>query len=485
LIFANNPLFNKYLNGSINIEDLVLSFEESDKNIGKVYTPKYISDYIVSSLNPTLEEIILEPSVGHGMFIFSLLEFIEDKYSLNSAQLKEYFIKNVFAIDIQQSHIIELNTLIKLFFKKRNIEIVINENLIIGNSLFVQHLLPKNIDIVFGNPPYVRVKNISDNDLFLLKKNYTSCSKGNIDLYYAFIEYAVLNAKRASFIVPNSWLYNSSAKNLRELIKPYLVSVIDFKDKMIFKNADTYTSIFLFNKKINSNVIKYGENINSFFIEKIKGDLNDKRWSFGTTVFSNIPIVSYHTPIATLSDKIYINSGLKKNIVPFYKLSKIKSEKEFFDKEENILFPYDNSNTIIEESHLDIRTLKYLNNNKEILINRDKGKTDKYPTWYAYGRKQGLNNYREDTFFIIIPGMISKTYKFFSIKSSKIKKPFLFSSGFILEVESIYVEDLINFLNSDKFKEYIITNGKVWKGKTPYYSLNMTQLKEVFTNTIQ
>ncbi len=479
-----NELFNKYLEKQITIEELVLFFDEYNKQYkssGKVYTPKYISDYIVSILNPTLEEIILEPSVGHGIFIFSLLEFIEKKYSLSSLELKEYFLNKVYAIDISQTNIIELNQLIKLFFKKRNEYIIIEDNLIIGNTFKVKHLLPKKIDVIFGNPPYVRVKNISDNDLFYLKENYTSCSKGNIDLYYAFVEFSILNSSRASFITPNSWLYNSSAKILRKLIKPYLISVIDFKDKMIFSNADTYTSIFFFDKNIKKEKIIYKEDLNEYELEINKRELNDNRWSFGKSLKKEIPILNYHTPIATLLDKAFINTGLKKDCIPFYKLSKIKSKEDFLSKQQTILFPYTYPYYVLkEEEDFDNETFNYLLTQKEKLLNRDKGKADKYLKWYAYGRKQGLNKFKNDTSFIIIPGMINLDYKFFSVPSKLIKKPFLFSSGFILEVDSKYKVSLINFFNSEEFKDYLKFNGKVWKGKNPYYSINMTQLKEIF-----
>lgn len=41
----------------------------------------------------------------------------------------------------------------------------------------------------------------------------------------------------------------------------------------------------------------------------------------------------------------------------------------------------------------------YLLSKKDVLLKRDKGKTEKYPTWYAYGRTQSLQMPRYKLFF--------------------------------------------------------------------------------------
>jgi hypothetical protein len=244
---------------------------------------------------------------------------------------------------------------------------------------------------------------------------------------------------------------------------------------MIFSNADTYTSIFFFDKNCKTEKISYKENLKENKVIINKKELNDNRWSFGYSLKKDIPILKYHTPIATLLDKAYIDVDLKEDCIPFYKLSKIKSKEDFISREQRILFPYlYPSFKLKEKEDFSEETFNYLLTQKDNLLNRDKGKANKYLKWYAYGRKQGLNKFRNDTSFLIIPGMISLDYKFFSISSRLIKKPFLFSSGFILEIESKYKVNLVDFFNSSEFKDYLKLNGKVWKGKNPYYSINMT-----------
>ena len=494
-----NRQIESYLKNEISIEDLILLFDKNNfnkeeiKKDGIVYTPMYISDYIVNILKPQLNETIFEPAVGHGMFIFSLLNYIEKEFKLKGTQLKKYFISNVFFQDLQQQNIEELKMILIAYFKKKEISLNQNEikNFFIGNTLSNS----KTFDIIFGNPPYVNIRVMEDNTVDFLRKNFNSCKKGNIDLYYAFIEYAYLNSNRSSFITPNSWLYNTSSEKLRDLVKTDTKLIIDFKHEKIFKEADTYTSIFLFDKtfKTSNKDIFYSENLKDF--KNIdKSNLDNKRWSFYQDNYKlsiDNKNINFHTPIATLRDKIFIDSNLdNSDTIPFYKISKIKSSQEFLNSSKSIIFPYKfDSRTqkyiIRDIKELNPDTINYLDNNKEELNKRDKGKVEKYDSWFAYGRKQGLNTYEENTFLIIIPGMISQAFKFFSIDSNLIKKPFLFSSGFILEIKNKKDTELIlKYLNSSKFLTFLKNNGKVWQGKnkeSSYFSLSMRQLKNIFS----
>jgi len=487
----------EYRNDKIDIETLIHFFDTNNytnkeiKENGIVYTPKYISDYIISKIKPRLEETIFEPSVGHGIFIISLLEYIQKTYSLTNEELKNYFIQKVYGQDLQQQNIKELKSILIAYFFKKNI--ILSDDtftkLFVGDTLFSQK---QSFDIIVGNPPYVRTKNIESTYLKKLRKEYFSCSKGNIDLYYAFIEFAFQHSKRCSFIIPNSWIYNSSAKNLRFKIKDNLLEVIDFKQKKIFDNASTYTSIFFIDKNKHIDKIEYKEDLNSNYINVLKKDLKDERWVFKNEYIKslNLNTIDFNTPIATLRDKVYITNDIDTNdMISFYKISKIKNETDFFNSEQKIIFPYKKENNkyiIKSETELDNKTFDYLNKNKKELLKRDKGKQAKYENWFAFGRKQGLNTFSKDN-IIIIPGMISQTFKFFSISLSKIKQPFLFSSGFIIEVDDCEKNILLDFLNSKDFSSYLKNNGKIWKGKTEdtsYYSLSIKQLKYIFNSNL-
>lgn len=500
-----NQKIQDYLDSKIDIEELILFFDtynktdEEIKTNGIVYTPKSICDFIVKKMNLKINRTILEPSVGHGMFLFSILKYMEEKYELRANALFKYMINYIKVQDTNEKSIEDLGLIINAFFKKRGLDFANGVPNKIGDTL--KNNENERYDYIIGNPPYIRTQNLSPEYLSFLRKNYKSCEKGNIDIYYAFIEYAISQCyDQCALIVPNSWITNDSARNLRKIIKEDLKELIDFKTKKIFKNADTYTSILFIDKRyresmaisdiMESDKIVYSNGFQheNLYLQERK-ELSDKAWFFNKEKINlGLKEVNFHSPIATLRDKIYISEiPENKDFVLFNKISKIKSENDFFAEMKAIIFPYTynvekNKYEIKKEEELDPDTLSYLEKNKEELNKRDKGKTSKYEAWYAYGRKQGLNVFKKNKELIIVPGMISLDYKFFSINSNKIKQPFLFSSGFMIEVLETDKDKALNFLNSVEFKNYLKKNGKVWKGKTEeesYYSLSIKQIKEI------
>ena len=118
-------------------------------------------------------------------------------------------------------------------------------------------------------------------------------------------------ANVSSFIVPNSYIYNASAKLLREEVKDNLNSVIDFKSKLIFENARTYTSIYKTDKLNKSKSISYKEELKHKDISIKKENLDNKHWVFSKDIVDNngknsiVDLYDCYGSIATLRDKLY------------------------------------------------------------------------------------------------------------------------------------------------------------------------------------
>ena len=116
-------------------------------------------------------------------------------------------------------------------------------------------------DVVIGNPPYVDIKELGQNDVKYFFEKYKTTSN-RINLYSIFIEkvYDLIKNKASfSFIIPNSILMNSSYLELRKLIVDDLDEIIKLPDN-IFEEAIVETIIFnlIKNKSGKScNVIKY------------------------------------------------------------------------------------------------------------------------------------------------------------------------------------------------------------------------------------
>tara|TARA_Y100001960_G_scaffold321881_1_gene397371 strand:- start:774 stop:2273 length:1500 start_codon:yes stop_codon:yes gene_type:complete len=493
-----NNIINDFKIGKINIYQAVSEIdqyrnESKRKSEGVVYTPKYIADSIIEGINYNINETLLEPSVGHGIFIFSLIEYVEEKFNLNKKELKEWFESKIYGIDINEENIKDLKLLLVAYFDNKDINIS-TDNFIVGDGLFTNIL--DSYDCIIGNPPYIRTKNLETSYLKKLRENYNSMEKGNVDIYYAFIEHAWKNAKKSSYIVPNSYIYNKSAKSLREIVLNDIVSVIDFKNTLIFDNASTYTSIFNINKNQKNDKILYKNKLEEDFQKIDKEKLNNNQWIFNDFNQGENKIENYckiKSGIATLKDKIYIIENPieieymdKKYIKHTYNKKEYLIEKELtvdfykitkLNKEYRIIYPYDDKLNIIKEENLNNNypfAYKFLKECRVDLDARDKGKVDKYESWYAYGRKQGLSNNNKN-YYLLIPLMISKGFK---CKTLIEPQHFLFASGFVLEFEKENDLNLIkDILESDKFYNFIKQQGKPWAGKKEYFSFTTTLLK--------
>ena len=116
-------------------------------------------------------------------------------------------------------------------------------------------------DAVVGNPPYIRIQNITDNSLRQYLDTEYSSTHQNYDLAVPFTEqgYDIL-ADRGHFgyIETKKWIQGEYGEKLREyLIKNRSISkLVDFGDQQVFDGASTYT-VLLFLEKSERNEFRY------------------------------------------------------------------------------------------------------------------------------------------------------------------------------------------------------------------------------------
>ena len=442
---------------------------------GKIYTPDYIVDFMLENIidksavdNQLFGTTLLEPSCGNGQFIRGLLRFTE-KHNVfqNKQEQYDWFVNHIVAMDIDEYALNELKDFLGKYFE--NEQYVFN-NIICADSLKYD-FDNREFDYIVGNPPYIQAKDLSIETLHYLKNNFVSCKKHKCDIYYAFIEKFSKMSKHLIFVTSNSFLTNKSGEILLNNIKDNMTLLVNFGSKKVFDNADVYSCIFKLDKNnINLDEIYYGyeniDNVSKQFKQNIVA-LKDK------VDINNHKITNVYAGIATLSDKIYTinidNNSLnieKDILVPVIKITKRETK--------YMIYPYDKSNHQIfsEEKMISEypNCYQYLLNHKEILLNRDKCKTDKYENWFAYGRKQGFHHLPNE--IICIPTMIggnSMPYKMNIQDYLEEYGKVLFVSGFVLADEN---ND--RYL-TDEFIKYIQEYGKAYSGN--YYVLNSKIIK--------
>lgn len=517
-------------NGKFDFEDVIHLFETSIplKDItvnGAVYTPNYIKDYIVDETlgkfpDSELANIkIADIACGTGAFLYTVAQKIKAK---SSKTYSEIFNENIYGLDISDYTIQRAKILLSLLaVSNGEDEIGFNFNLEIGNALSFCWK-EKNIDgfdAVIGNPPYVRAKNLSDENKKLLS-NWEVTKTGNPDLYIPFFEIGLENLKSdgiLGYITVNTFKRSVNARSLRDYFKrnQFDLSILDFGSSQVFKNKSTYTCIVFVEKK-KSNSIKYqkvtidniqNKKVKSFTNINYKLLKNKKGWILNKpTVLETISkIESKGIPLgekfpirnglATLSNDIFIFKPVDEDEKYFYhqngklhkiekeicrdiiKPNRLKNESEITDLKEQIIFPYyqNNENTgkkeVFDEDFFKANypnAYSYLKGNKEQLLNRDKGKNKKYK-WYEFGRTQALNDFGKKLLF---PYMAGQPYFVYSDQ-----KDLLLYAGYAVYFDSEReLKVLKRILESDIFWYYIKQTSKPYSGN--FFALAKNYVKD-------
>jgi hypothetical protein len=111
-------------------------------------------------------------------------------------------------------------------------------------------------DVVIGNPPYVRIQTLKQQDprqVAFFKAHYESAKKGNYDLYVVFVERGLQLLKptgRLAYILPHKFFNAQYGASLRGLIAKgrHLKHVVHFGDQQVFPGATNYVCLLFLAK---------------------------------------------------------------------------------------------------------------------------------------------------------------------------------------------------------------------------------------------
>ncbi|MBO0360098.1 Eco57I restriction-modification methylase domain-containing protein [Hymenobacter sp. BT186] len=150
------------------------------------------------------------------------------------------------------------------------------------HAAFPEVFAQGGFDVVIGNPPYVRVQNISKSEMTYYYDKYTT-PIGKLDISILFFEKAInLISENSiiSFISSSQWMQTDYGKNIRRLLSTgFLRRITDFGSLPVFEDADAYPAIFVISNSINNSFeykqIKNKENLNYEFINSFTGKLID------------------------------------------------------------------------------------------------------------------------------------------------------------------------------------------------------------------
>jgi hypothetical protein len=507
------------------IQAFELAIPSKEKTInGAVYTPQNIKEFIIANTisrvrKPSDEILAGDISCGCGAFLYSLAERIHRD---TGRSFKEIFQKNIFGLDISQSSIERariLLSLLALTYGEDQYEFTFN--LFTANALEFDwfqnsdRLRQNNgFDIVIGNPPYVRVKNLDPESKSLLSK-WIVTKSGNQDLYIPFFEIGMKFLNESSilgYITVNSFFKSVNARALRKFFKERLtdLTIIDFGNEKIFGNKSAYTCICLISSTP-SDVVKYTKSTsqrlnqvcgNSFDSIAYTSLNSHKGWILSDSItVNNINRIENCGPslnelygikngIATLKNDIYIFKPIHETNRFYifekdgkeYKIEKticrdiikpniLKFEHEIEKVKEKLIFPYikgsDSSVVLLSEESFNRdypHAYSYLLDYKHNLQERDKGNGD-YGSWYAFGRTQALT---DNGFKLLFPYMAKEPHFVFTDQ-----RDLLIYCGYAIFSESS--EELLTLkkiLESQVFDYYIKHTSKPYSGGFFSYAKN-------------
>lgn len=483
------------------IELFEILLEDKNKNEnGIVFTPKYISDYIVEtvlSIEPwEFSKTFIDPGCGGGIFLISAAEALVRQYQLDV----DYVIENcIFGIDIDSDNVRRCELSLRLLsasyggdFDSIKCNVICRDSL---KTIWHEEFGKKAFDYIIGNPPYVNPHDMSPDTVQFLKKSFKTTKSGVFNIFYAFIEHAMTLASKKcvlGYIIPNNFLTIKSAIDLRMFIQNnrYLYSILDFGDNMVFRPVRTYNCILCLTKEATEH-FKYSILPRVDDLEDSLRKISFKDMSSNRLDANGWKLVNEYTRrnlekiecnpislksiirtgIATLKDaafmvekdstgyykyvdgvKLRIEEGLVK---PIYKIPELKFYDSIDKAERYIIFPYVKSPkgyVLIDEGSLILNyplTYKVLLSVKNSLDSRDKGRPNPHG-WYAYGRTQGLNKYGKK---ILFP-TFSNRPQFHLIENEDA----LFCNGYgIFQHEKYELSLLVKILNS-KIMAYYVSN---------------------------
>lgn len=425
----------------VSLDDIIIDMEllipsNDKKTNGAFFTPSYIVDYIINHISPKDSDKIADVSCGSGAFIIGAIKYLKLKYN---KPLNLILRENIYGADILPYNVRRAKILIMLYALSIN-EIIKESDINILNIDSLKYKWETSFDAIIGNPPYVKFQDLEDDTRNFLLNNWETTKFGTYNLYFAFFELGLKllsNKGKLGYITPNNYFTSLSGECLRSYFQHNrcIESIVDFNSTKVF-DVQTYTAITFINKNQNE-FIKFDriseQQTPQDFLKKVSftnnsyDDLNIKKWRLlcGSERDNISKIENIGTPIgelfnicvgiATLKDEVYFidpvtddgdyfefvkngkNFKIEKDVTkPLVKISDMKTQDDISKNQRRIIFPYEivsGKSVPIEE--LDMKNkypmcYEYLNNVKDVLANRGKGKHI-YKPFYAYGRTQGLN----------------------------------------------------------------------------------------------
>lgn len=477
------------------------------KKHGVVYTPPHIVDDILDNVLPenrdALKSVSLcDPSCGDGAFLarFSqrVLADLEKPDALSVLQ-------RMAGYDIDEDAISQcrffLDQLVHENYPGECVDWNIKRRNAFDREAFVSD--QGRFTHVVGNPPYVRVQHLEQEGRNRLAGQWTVI-RGATDLYLIFYELGLDLLKSGGmlgYITPSSWLKSQSGELLRSLLvtSHSVKKLIDFAQYQVFDDVTTYTVITIVQKNGSFHTPTVSKFNGNGFVDSgtvaVDRDQPHLPWIASTQHqrrrLENLrlrgpklcEVADIHVGIQTLADDVFIHTAAKQKkrnshrgrYVPcliddrevelekwilrdVVKASVMKAGKDQVSRV--LIYPYTRKGKLLPEQTIASkapRTYEWLQENKQRLLNRDKGKFDPH-RWYSFGRHVSITSGFGEK--ILTSGMnILPNFQLWQQPDTT------FYSGYCIKSKGqINLGDLLPVLNSEDMDFFIKHSSRPYQG---------------------
>lgn len=228
---------------------------------GVVYTKRWVVELLLDLAGyrddgNLLDRLAVEPAAGDGAFLGPMIERLLDCCQRLERPFSDCQ-DSLIAYELDEASAERARDLALEILAERGVKNSVAQQLAdswvrTGDYLF--DAMSIEADFVIGNPPYVRLEDIPEEDALLYREAYPTM-RGRADLYVAFFEAALRQLKDGgvcAFICADRWMRNQYGGELRELVtSDFAVEVvIEMHDADAFHNeVDAYPAITVIRRK--------------------------------------------------------------------------------------------------------------------------------------------------------------------------------------------------------------------------------------------
>lgn len=249
------------------------------KRLGAVYTPPEVVKYILNAVGYTVDKdienrFLIDPACGSGNFITEAASRLLERLrriglDTNNPKGARKALKtlsfHIHGIDIDpkacQMAISALRRRFRRLYETiyeadEKVQVSYNIKCMDALTLINENLeetsLDNTFDYVVGNPPYIRLENISKRKRETYKKLYRSAT-GRFDISVLFLELGINLLRqdgKLGYITTNRFMLTDYGRKIRELVlgKARIREIIDFNGSGVFEEVTNYPCIIILKK---------------------------------------------------------------------------------------------------------------------------------------------------------------------------------------------------------------------------------------------